>query len=85
MPTNIVIFNPLKKESNVNHFNSSRPSTSSDASASKVKHESTPSFSKILTAQCIESCAETSAPKNYSNVKKGFNMSAIFSSSRKMS
>ena len=45
----------------------------------------TPSFPKILTVPSIESCAELSALKNEPAMKKHFDVSTIFSSSRKIS
>ena len=84
-PNNIVIYPPLKRESDVFCFISPSPSASRTASTLKVKHAYTPSFPKILATLSKESFAETSASKNEPTVKKGFNLNNIFSSSSKIS
>ena len=48
-----------------------------------MKHTSTHYFPKILAAPSLESCVEPSTLKNEPTMKKEFNVSTIFSYSRK--
>ena len=82
-PKNISMCPPLKRESNVSYFTSLSLSASIEASTPEVKHTSTPHLPKILTAPCIESCTEPSAPKKETNMKKVYTFDTIFSSSNK--
>ena len=84
-PTNIQIYPPLKRESNVSFFTSSSLSEPKKASTSGVKCASNPSFPKILSKLSFESCLEPSSLMKNATKTGKLSMSNIFTSSKKSS